>query len=268
MSALDKLHQRMTDKKTLLCVGLDSDITKLPNRFTEHPQPQLSFNQWIIDQTFEHLAAYKFNLAFYEAAGSQGWHELQKSVEYLRIHYPEIFLIADAKRGDIGNTNEAYAQALFDELGFDAVTLNPYLGGESLAPFLEREDKVSIILCRTSNPGAGEIQDLRIGEKPLWHLIAEKVKTTWNYNHNCMLVVGATYPHELKAVRELVGDELDFLVPGVGAQGGSLEEVLAAGLNKQQQGLLINLARSVIFSANPSEALSDVFKQATGILAS
>ncbi|MEK7190235.1 MAG: orotidine-5'-phosphate decarboxylase, partial [Patescibacteria group bacterium] len=219
---IDKYNQRARKINSLLCVGLDSDITKIPGKFAEMEFPQFEFNKWIIDETHEYAAAYKPNSAFYEARGDKGMKELKMTIEYLQNKYPEIFTICDAKRADIGNTNNGYVSAIFDWLGFDAITLHPYLGEEALLPFLERKDKVSIILCRTSNPGAGEFQNQLVNlagrQVPLWQVVAEKVYYDWNKNKNCMLVVGATYPEEMKKVREIAGD-MTFLVPGIGAQG-------------------------------------------------
>ncbi len=248
--ALEKYQQRVIAVNSLLCVGLDSNFDRLPKRFLQQDRPQFKFNQWIIDQTHECVCAYKPNLAFYEARGAAGWQELKLTLEYLKSEHPDIFLIADAKRGDIGSTNQGYVQAIFDELAFDAITLHPYLGQEALQPFLDRADKVSIILCRTSNPGAGEFQDLTANKKPLWQKVAENVVEKWNQNKNCMLVVGATYPEELEQVRQITGS-MPLLVPGIGAQGGDLEAVLAAGLNKQDRGLIINSSRSIIFADDP-----------------
>jgi orotidine-5'-phosphate decarboxylase len=217
MSAIDKYNLRAEKVNSLVCVGLDSEFEKLPAQFKDKEFPQFEFNKYIIDQTAEFVAAFKPNSAFYEARGEQGWKELKLTMDYLTSKYPDIFTICDAKRADIGNTNNGYVKAIFDELGFDAITLHPYLGKEALKPFLDRTDKVSIILCRTSNPGAGELQDLSIspppplGEErgegvPFWKFIAQKVSQDWNYNHNCMLVVGATYPEEMKVVRSMVGE--------------------------------------------------------------
>lgn len=248
--------------KSLLCIGLDSEFSKLPERFYDEQFPQFEFNKWIIDQTHEYAAAYKPNIAFYEAQGMQGTHELQLTLDYLEEKHPEIFTIADAKRADIGSTNEGYVSAIFDRFGFDAVTLNPYLGEEALRPFLDRTDKTSIILCKTSNPGSSEFQDLPVGKKgePLWQVVAQRVADQWNRADNCMLVVGATYPKELKAVRHLVG-EMTILVPGVGAQGGDIETVLKSGATKEGRGLLINVGRSVIFAEDPAKEAEKYLKE-------
>ncbi len=290
MKIINKYNQRAKKINSLLCVGLDSDFEKIPKRFSVlqassakgYGGPQFEFNKWIIEETHEYAAAFKMNIAFYEARGDQGIKELKETMEYLRVYYPDIFLICDCKRADIGNTNKGYIGSLFDWFGFDAITLHPYLGKEALLPFLDRKDKVSIILCRTSNPGAGEFQDLEVcagvghpdsrcptpDKKKLWQVVAEKVAGDWNKNKNCMLVVGAThstrtqgrtekdrsttYPKEMKKIRSLVGD-MTFLVPGIGAQGGDLKSVMASGINSKGLGLIINSSRGIIFSEDPKE---------------
>lgn len=257
LNKLDKLNHRIDAAHSLLCVGLDSDLAQLPERFRTQPQPQFAFNKWIIDQTHKTAIAYKPNMAFYEARGAQGITELALTMEYLRQRHPDILTICDAKRADIGSTNQGYVTALFDQLGFDAVTLNPYLGREAMQPFLDRTDKISIILCKTSNLGAGELQDLEVssdrGQQKLWQVVARKVSEEWNQHGNCMLVVGATYPDELKTVRQMVGD-MTLLVPGVGTQGGELSAVLTAGLTPTKKGLIINVSRGIIFAKKPGEA--------------
>jgi orotidine-5'-phosphate decarboxylase len=250
---IDKYNRRAEKVNSLVCVGLDSELAKLPERFKKLDHPQFEFNKWIIDNTAEFAAAFKINIAFYEQRGEQGLQELKMSMDYLRDKHPDIFTICDAKRGDIGNTNNGYVEEIFDWLGFDAVTLHPFMGRESLKPFLDRADKGCVILCRTSNPGAGELQDLVVQASglPLWQVVAEKVRDDWNYNHNCMLVVGATYPEEIKRLRDIMG-RTAFLVPGVGAQGGDVKAVVEAGLNDQKRGLIINSSRGIIFAENPA----------------
>lgn len=250
---IEKYNRRVEQVNSLLCVGLDTDYMKMPERFRHKHAPQFAFNRWVIESTCEYASAYKINMAFYEARGEQGWRELGLSIDYLRNEHPEILTICDAKRADIGSTNQGYVQGIFDSLGFDSVTLHPFLGKEALSPFLERDDKGCIILCRTSNPGAGEIQDLDVGGKPLWQVVAERVRDDWNTRGNCMLVVGATYPEELVRVRELVG-EMTLLVPGLGAQGGSVEKTVKAGLNSERKGLILNSSRGIIFAEDPIEA--------------
>ncbi len=236
-----------TQPHSLLCVGLDADITRIADA------DQFAFNRRVIDQTHPYACAYKLNSAFYEARGADGWTAMAQTVAYIRQHHPQMFLICDAKRADIGSSNVAYARAVFDELGFDAVTLHPYLGGEALAPFLNRADKVSIILCRTSNPGAREIQD----HNDLWQHVARTVVNKWNANGNCMLVVGATYPDDLRTVRGIVGD-MPLLVPGVGAQGADPAKAVRAGQNSHGGGLYINASRSIIFADDPATAAHDL----------
>lgn len=253
MSAvIEKYNRRVGTANSLLCVGLDSRLDQLPEEFRRSRTPQLDFNCWIIEQTHPYVSAYKPNIAFYEARGDQGMRELQQTVSLLREQHPDILTICDAKRADIGSTNNGYVEALFDWLGVDAVTLNPYLGQEALRPFLERVDKGCIILCRTSNPGAGELQDLPVGSRPLWQVIAERVHNYWNAHGNCMLVAGATYPDELRRIREIVG-EMTLLVPGIGAQGGDIEATVRAGINSRAGGLILNSARGVIFASDPAE---------------
>jgi len=252
MTIPEKFDKRAQQIDSLVCVGLDADMAKIPERFLKLPNPQFEFNKWIIAETHEYASAYKPNSAFYEARGDKGLRELKMTMDYLVENHPDIVTINDAKRADIGNTNNGYVESIFDWLGFDSVTLHPYLGQEALKPFLDRADKGSIILCRTSNPGAPEFQDLKIGGKMLWEIVAENVAGKWNTNKNCMLVVGATYPEEMKKIRGLVGD-MTFLVPGIGAQGGSVADVMASGANSAGRGLIINSARGIIFSDNPKE---------------
>ncbi|MBI2888705.1 MAG: orotidine-5'-phosphate decarboxylase [Candidatus Liptonbacteria bacterium] len=257
MSIIDKYNSRADKANSLACVGLDADFEKLPARFLKEEFPQFAFNKWIIDTTQEFAAAFKANIAFYEARGEQGLRELKRTMEYLRETHPDIFTICDAKRADIGNTNRGYVASILDRLGFDAMTLHPYLGREALEPFLARPDKGAIILCRTSNPGAGELQDLKVGNKPMWQIVAEKVYHEWNGNQNCMLVVGATYSEEMKTIRALTG-EMMFLVPGVGAQGGELESAVRAGVNSAKKGMVINSSRGVIFADDPAAAAREL----------
>src|SRR5882724_2853458 len=226
MNFQDKLNKSIEKNNSLVCVGLDSDIDKLPESIKTKDNPQFAFNKAIIDATHDLVCSYKPNSAFYEARGDRGVGELKMTCDYINQTYPEISIILDAKRADIGNTNEGYAKFCFDYLQVDAVTLQPYLGGEAIKPFLARADKGTIILCRTSNPGAGEFQDLLVipngvegshTTKPLYKIVAEKIVKEWNKNGNCMIVVGATYPEEMAEIRQLAGD-MTFLVPGIGAQ--------------------------------------------------
>jgi orotidine-5'-phosphate decarboxylase len=252
-TVIDKYNHRVGWINSLVCVGLDSEFERLPERFRTGALPQFAFNRWIIEETHLYASAYKPNIAFYEAQGLEGLRALELTLRYLREQHPDILTICDAKRADIGSTNQGYVTALFDRIGFDAVTLNPYLGREALVPFLSRTDKGCIILCRTSNPGAGELQDLEIDGKPLWQIVAERVSTEWNTHGNCMLVAGATYPDELSRIRALVGD-MTLLVPGIGTQGGDVEQTVRAGINAQGKGMIINSSRAIIFADDPGEA--------------
>ena len=249
---IEKYNKRAEKVNSLVCVGLDSDFEKIPEKFRVLENPQFEFNKWIIAQTAEFVAAFKPNMAFYEARGEQGIRELKMTMDYIRENHPDVFTICDAKRGDIGNTNNGYVSFIFDWLGADAITLQPYPGKEALKPFLDRADKGCIIWCRTSNPGAGEFQDLLTDGKPVWQVVAEHVRDQWNYNHNCLLVVGATYPEEMKVLRQVMGKTC-FLVPGVGAQGGDVETTVKAGLNDDKKGLIISSSRGIIFAENPGE---------------
>lgn len=248
-SFVERYTTRVEAVNSLLCVGLDSDLRRLPESVRASKTPQLDFNRAIIEATHDLVVAYKPNAAFYEARGDQGLRELNATMEYLHEHHPDILTIYDAKRADIGSTNEGYVTAIFDELGFDAVTLHPYLGREALQPFLDRADKGCIILARTSNPGAGEFQDLILDGQPLWEHVAQAVVETWNEQDNCLLVVGATYPEEMKRIRELAPG-LTFLVPGIGAQGGNVEEAVTAGLDQHGRGMIINSSRDLIFASS------------------
>jgi orotidine-5'-phosphate decarboxylase len=230
---------------SLLCVGLDPGYAKLPEGYG-----QFEFNKAIIDATADIVSSYKPNAAFYEARGAQGVQALKDTCDYLREHYPLIPIIFDAKRGDIGNTNAGYTEYVFDYLGADAVTVAPYMGAESLGKFLEREDKGIIVLCRTSNPGSGEFQNLDLGAEPLYKHVARQVAKSWNAHGNCALVVGATYPDELREVRSIVGPDMPILVPGIGAQGGDVAASVQAGIGTDAGALIISTSRAVIFASS------------------
>ncbi len=240
----EKLDTIVKKNKSLVCVGLD--------------QNQFSFNKSIIEATADLVCSYKLNTAFYESIGHEGINALKDTCDYLKEKFPKIPIIIDAKRADIGNTNKGYVQFVFTYLGADAVTVHPYLGEEAIRPFLDQKDKGIIILCKTSNPGSDEFQNLYLSHgrgqdrKLLYQIVAENVVNKWNANKNCMLVVGATYPDELRQVRKIVGD-MTLLVPGIGAQGGDLKATLKAGLNSKKQGLIINSSRGIIFAKNPRD---------------
>lgn len=241
MSFRQKLARAAAANRSLLCVGLDPDPGRLPG------SDIAGFLCAVVDATKDLVCAYKPNLAFYEQLGEAGYAVLRTVLR----HIPEdIPTIADAKRGDVPHTSAAYARALFDELGFDAATVNPYLGGDSVAPFLERADKAAFVLCRTSNPGAGDLQDLPVGEggRPLYEAVAE-LASGWNTRGNVGLVVGATYPDELRRVRELCPD-MPILLPGAGPQGGDLARSLDAGLDANGAGLIVNASRSVLYASS------------------
>ncbi len=241
------LEQQIREKKSFLCVGLDTDLEKIPPHLLEEEDPIFAFNKGIIDATRDYAVAYKPNIAFYEAYGIKGWQSLQKTIDYLNQTAPEVFTIADAKRGDIGNTAQRYAKAFFEDLQFDAVTVAPYMGHDSVEPFLEFEDKHTILLALTSNSGAFDYQTRDLEGKALYKQVLNTSKAYKNAE-NLMYVVGATKATYLAEVRSIVPDHF-LLVPGVGAQGGSLSEVCQYGLN-QHIGLLVNSSRGIIYASN------------------
>ena len=257
MKFSQKLDQAIIDNNSLLCVGLDPDMDKIPAGFKAEEHPLFEFNKAIIDATHDLVCAYKPNSAFYEALGDFGVHQLKLTVEYIQTYHEHCPVILDAKRGDIDSTNNGYSDFAFDYLNVDAITLQPYLGSEALQPFLNHSDKGCIILCRTSNKGAGEFQDLVIANEakqsqPLYLEVAKQVSTSWNTNNNCMLVVGATYPEELKKIREVVPD-MFFLVPGIGTQGGDIEATLGNGLRKDKSGLIISSSRAILYASSDED---------------
>lgn len=253
MNFITKLTTRVEKSNSLLCVGLDPVISKLSEEFKNQDNPLFAFNKSIIDRVCNHVCVFKPNSAFYEGIGSKGVHELKLTVEYIQKTYPDIPILLDAKRADIGNTNNGYVDYAYSYLGVDAITLQPYLGKEALEPFLSKKDKGAVILCKTSNKGAGEFQDINIEGKPLYLHIAKTVSTNWNNNHNCLLVVGATYPEELRKVREVAGDSMWFLIPGIGAQGGDIEKTVINGQNSKGMGMIISASRSILYSDHPEQ---------------
>lgn len=234
-------------KKSFLCVGLDVDLTKIPKHLLETEDPIFEFNKAIIDATHDLAVSYKPNTAFYEAYGIKGWLSLEKTIRYINENYPNIFTIADAKRGDIGNTSSMYAKAFFEDLNFDSVTVAPYMGKDSVEPFLAFENKYTIMLALTSNEGAFDFQTLNVNGTELYKQVLETSKT-WKNSHNLMYVVGATKAEYFTEIRKIVPDSF-LLVPGVGAQGGSLSEVCKYGMNANV-GLLINSSRAIIYASN------------------
>ena len=248
----DELFHQIKTKNSYLCIGLDSDIDKLPKHFLKESDPIFAFNRQIIDATIDYAVAYKPNLAFYESQGAKGWESLAKTVEYLPN---DVFTIADAKRGDIGNTSNHYAKAFFEELDFDSITLSPYMGHDAIAPYLNYEDKWAIILALTSNESSKDFEQLMVTDdedssnreqQKLYETIISK-SLTWAHNDRIMYVVGATKADEFISIRKLIPNHF-LLVPGVGAQGGSLEEVSRNGMNGHC-GLLVNSSRGIIFAS-------------------
>lgn len=261
MKFLEKLDKAVIKNNSLLCVGLDPVLEKLPQELQSAEKPFLEFNKSIIDKTNDLVCAYKPNSAFYEALGADGIKQLKETCDYINQNCPEIPIILDAKRGDIGSTNDGYINFAFEYLQVDAITLHPYMGQNSLQPFLDRSDKGCIILCQTSNEGAGEFQSLEADGEKLYKTVAKAVTEKWNKNNNCLLVTGATYPEELKEIREITGDEMVFLVPGIGAQGGEVEATLKAGLNSASKGLIINSSRAIIYAENPRQEAENLKNQ-------
>lgn len=242
---LDTIFNNICKKQSFLCVGLDPDMSKFPEAILELGDPVFEFNKKIVDATHDLAIAYKPNIAFYEALGTGGWLSLEKTVQYIRKKDPGIFLIADAKRGDIGNTSRKYASTFFDNYGFDAITIAPYMGEDSVRPFLDYEDKWTILLALTSNAGAGDFQFVRDSQSGMY--LFEKVlkeASNWGTDQNLMFVAGATQPEMFKKIREIVPDHF-LLVPGVGTQGGDLQEVAKYGMNSRC-GLLVNSSRAII----------------------
>lgn len=243
---LENLIAQIRKKKSFLCVGLDTDLDKIPPHLLKTEDPLFEFNKAIIDATEAYCVAYKPNIAFYEAYGLKGWQSLEKTINYLNKNYPEQFTIADAKRGDIGNTSTRYAKAFFEELNFDSLTIAPYMGRDSVEPFLEFKNKHTILLALTSNAGAFDFQTKKLEETELYKQVL-KVSTTYKNATNLMYVVGATKAEYLKEIREIIPDSF-LLVPGVGAQGGSLADVCKYGMTKDV-GLLINSSRGIIYAS-------------------
>jgi orotidine-5'-phosphate decarboxylase len=243
---LGKLLDRCQQRDSLLCVGLDPVWEQLPGPVRQEADPVLAFNRAIVEATAPWASVFKPNSAFYEALGPAGLETLRQTIAFIHQH-TEALVIIDAKRADVGHTSAAYSRALFDLLEADAVTLNPYLGRDALAPFLDRPDRGCFILCRTSNPGAGEFQDLCVDGRPLYLLVAERAHQ-WNEHGNCGLVVGATFPEELAQVRAIC-PEMPILIPGVGAQQGDLARALQAGMDRQGRRVLINASRAILYAS-------------------
>jgi len=256
-----KLAAAWKATNSLVCVGLDPEPKKFPDRFRDAPGGIFAFNKAIVDATADLVCAYKPQFAHYAAHAAEN--QLEHTINYIKSTCPNAIVILDSKRGDIGSTAEQYAHEAFERYDADAVTVNPYLGRDSVEPFLKHGDKGVIILCRTSNPGAKDFQDLNVGPgRKLFHHVAEQVAKEWNTNGNCMLVVGATYPEELADIRSRVGD-LPFLVPGVGAQGGDVAKVMAAGKTAAGTGLVISSSRAILYASSGDNFAEAARKAAT-----
>lgn len=247
MSFINALKQRWSQADTLVCVGLDPEPAKFPARFAADPDAVFGFCRDIVDATAEYACAFKPQIAHFAALGAED--ALTRLIAHAHQAHPGIPVILDSKRGDIGSTAQHYASEAFDRYAADAVTANPYLGRDSVQPFLDRADRGVIVLCRTSNPGAGDLQDLMIDGRPLYQHVAHKVAHEWNAHGNCALVVGATWPTQLREVRAIVGD-VPFLVPGVGAQGGDVEAVVNNAKTADGTGLMVSSSRAILYASS------------------
>jgi orotidine-5'-phosphate decarboxylase len=255
---IEKLTAAWRTNDTLLCVGLDPDLKKLPPHLRRQPDAILQFCIAIIDATAATACAFKPQIAYFSALRAED--QLEAICDYLRIKYPQLPIVLDAKRGDIGATAEQYAREAFERYGADAVTVNPYMGSDSIAPYLEWKDRGAIVLCRTSNPGGSDLQFLEVDNVPLYQHVARLVADKWNTNGQCGLVVGATFPHELAQVRAIVG-EMPLLVPGIGAQGGDVAATVAAGMTAARTGMMINSSRAILYAV-PGPGGDEDFAQA------
>ena len=261
MEVLEIVNQ-IKSKRSFLCVGLDVDLDKIPKFLLDKNDPIFEFNKSIIDSTHMHCIAYKLNIAFYEAYGIKGWKALEKTINYINNNYPEIFTIADAKRGDIGNTSKMYAKSFFEQLNFDSITVNPYMGRDSVEPFLEYKDKNTIILGLTSNEGSKDLQLIPSANEYVFMDLIKSSKT-WNNSKNLMYVIGATKTEYLEEIRKIIPDNF-LLIPGVGAQGGNLKEVCKKTIN-QNVGVIINSSRGIIYSGNDENFDREAAKQAISL---
>jgi len=259
MSFIKNLQRRWSQSNSLVCVGLDPEPAKFPALLRDNPDAVFAFCQAIVNATADLVCCFKPQIAHFAALSAED--ALQRLIAHIHVAHPGVPVILDAKRGDIGSTAQNYAIEAFDRYGADAVTANPYLGRDSVQPFLDRADKGVVILCRTSNPGASDFQDLDVSGKPLFQHVAETVARDWNGNGNCALVVGATWPEQLREVRAIVGD-MPLLIPGVGAQGGDVEAVVTNGRTSGGNGLIISSSRAILY-ASPDEDFADAARKAT-----
>lgn len=247
---IDSLYQQIKEKESFLCVGLDVDLNKIPPHLLNEKDPIFSFSKGIIDATHSFTVAYKPNLAFFEAYGLKGWQAFEKTIDYLNKNYPNHFIIADAKRGDIGNTAGRYAKAFFENFGVDAVTISPYMGRDSIEPFLSHKDKYAVLLALTSNEGSRDFQFSEDKGVPLYEKVL-RLSTKFKNSNKLMYVVGATKSENLIAIRKIVPDSF-LLIPGVGVQGGNLKEVVQNGINSNC-GLLVNSSRGIIYASSGTD---------------
>jgi orotidine-5'-phosphate decarboxylase len=254
MNFQQRLQQAWQSRDSLLCVGLDPEPGRLPSPLAGHADAVFEFCRAIVDATADLVCCFKPQIAHF--AAQRGEDALERLIAYVHQTQPGIPVILDAKRGDIGSTAQHYATEAFDRYAADAVTLNPYLGHDALKPFLDRADKGAVILCHTSNPGAGDLQELDVGGTPLYQRVAQRVAHDWDANRNCALVVGATYPQQLAEVRRIVGGEVPLLVPGVGAQGGDVAAVVRNGRNAEGTGLIISTSRAVLYASAAADFAS------------
>ncbi len=262
MNFINKLRERWRAADTLLCVGLDPDPARFPDAFVSDPDALFHFCRDIVDATSEFACAFKPQIAYF-AAHNDGEAQLQRLIAHIAGAHPDVPVILDAKRGDIGSTAEQYAVEAFDRFGADAVTLNPYMGFDSAQPFLQRNDRGCIFLCHTSNPGSRDFQELMVDGEPLYMRVAATIARSWNTDGNCALVVGATFPEELKVIRGIVGD-MPLLIPGIGAQGGDIEAVVRNGRDSNGAGLMINSSRAILYAYSGegfAEAAADVARE-------
>ena len=259
MTFIEKLKNRWTESQSLLCVGLDPDLNRFPESIKQKKDCYYEFCTAIVDATAAYACAFKPQIAYFASCGAEA--ELKAIIDYIHQHYPTIPVVLDSKRGDIGSTAKHYAKEAFVRYGADAVTLSPYMGFDSVQPYLEYEDKGAILLCRTSNPGGNDIQMLQVNGEPIYQHVAKLAAGPWNLNGQLGLVVGATYPNEIAAVRSIVGD-LPLLVPGVGAQGGDINACVTAGITADKTGMMINSSRAILYASQGED-----FKEAAARVA-
>ncbi len=258
MSFTEKLSSAWRTQNSLLCVGLDPDVSRFPAHLRSQPDGILEFCKAIVDATADAACSFKPQIAYFAALRAED--QLEALCRYIRTSYPHLPVVLDAKRGDIGATAEQYAREAFERYNADAVTVNPYMGSDSISPYMEWPDRGVIVLCRTSNPGGSDLQFLKVDDKPLYQHVARLVAEKWNRNGQCGLVVGATFPDELAQVRAIVGD-MPLLVPGVGAQGGDIAATVAAGLDRNGAGMMINSSRAILY-AQPLAGSDETYVQA------